>query len=69
MGRTWAVEKIVDLFRKNEFFEFHLLQSNFAEFLMSGSTEKVQTFSDGSSHIIKQKVRFSQASKVHDSMG
>ena len=69
MECTWAVEKIVDLFRKNEFFEFHLLHSNFAEYLMSGSIEKVQTFSDDSSHIIKQKVRLSQASEMHGSMG
>lgn len=59
----------MDLFCKNEFFEFHLLHPNFTEYFMNGSTEKVQTFRDDRSHIIKQKVRLRQASKMYGSIG
>ena len=69
MGCAWAVEKPTDLFCKNEFFEFHLLHSNFTEYFMNGSTEEVQTFTDDRSHITKQKVRLRQASKMYESIG
>ena len=36
---------------------------------MNGSTEKVQTFRDDRFHIIKQKVRLRQASKMYESIG
>ena len=69
MGRTWAIEKPTDLFFKIECFEFHLLHPNFTEYFMNGSTEKVQTFRDDRSHIIKQKVRLTQASKMYGPIG
>ena len=59
----------MNLFCKNEVFEFHLLYPNFTEYLMNGSTEKVQTFRDNRSHIVKQKVRLRQASKMYGSIG
>ena len=36
---------------------------------MKGSTEKIQTFRDDRSHILKQKVRLRQASKMYVSIG
>ena len=49
------MEKPIDFFAKNEFFEFYFLHLNFIEYFMKGSSEKVQTFRHDSSHIIKQK--------------
>ena len=59
----------MNLFCKNEVFEFHLLYASFTEYFMNGSTEKVQTFRDHTFHIIKQKVRLRQASRMYESIG
>ena len=65
----WAVEKPMDRFCKNEFFEFHLFHPNFTEYFINHPTEIVQTFRDDRSHIIKKKVRLRQASKMYEYIG
>ena len=69
VGRTWAAEKSIDLFCKNEFFEFHFLNPSFTKYLMNGPTKKAQTFRGDRSHISKQKVPLGLPSKMHASIG